>query len=140
MDMHVRILTPEGEVVATPAVSVSLITELGAMQIFPGHASLHGVIELSPLRIEVDGQTAIDYVVQRGFVFISQEKDEVSIQVYQCNKRDELSHGTIKAYLDLLLSHLANPESLGAYHLSYLEGEKTATQKQFDLISDSKRT
>ena len=136
--MHVRVLTPEEEVLQTSAITVTLITELGAIQIFPGHASLHGVIELSPLRIEVDQHTALDFVVRKGFVFIDQEADEITIQVYACQKKDELTHVTLKEYLELLLRHLKNHEQLGAYHLRYLEEEQKTVQKQYDLLEEKK--
>lgn len=135
--MRVRILTPDAEeVLATSALAVSVITEQGAMQVFPGHVSLHGVIELSPLRVEIDSHHAVDYVVRRGFILITQETDEVCIQAYSCQKRDELDHVTLKEYLDILLQHLSNPEALSSYHLRYLEEERNATQKQFDLITE----
>lgn len=132
--MHVRVLTPEGEVIATPALSVSLVTELGAIQIFPGHASLQGTISFSPLRIEIDGQSAEDFVLQRGFIYIDQDKDEVTIQAYQCQKHHELSYASIKEYLDILMRSLSNPEALGSYHLRHLEDERLATQKRLEVI------
>ncbi len=131
--MHVVVRTPEAEVIATEAVSVSLVTELGAMQIFPGHASLQGTILLSPLRIETATQEE-DFVVQRGFVMVDQHKDEVAIMAYVCEKRADMNLQTAKEYLQVLLDALQAHESLGKYQLLHLESEKIATEKRLEVL------
>lgn len=137
--MRVLVLTPDAEIFAKEAQSVSLMTESGALQIFSGHASLQGSIVFSPLRIEMtDGKE--DFIVQRGFLFVDQEKDEVRIQVYRCEKKEEISYTSIKEYLDFLLQALSNPEALGTYHLRHLQDERLATQKRLDMIEGEKNT
>ncbi|MBP6944727.1 hypothetical protein KBD61_00555 [Patescibacteria group bacterium] len=132
--MHVVVRTPDAEVIATEAVSVSLVTELGAMQIFPGHASLQGTILLSPLRIETSKQEE-DFVVQRGFVMVDQQKDEVMIMAYTCEKREEINLQTAKEYLQVLVDALHAHESLGKYQLLHLESEKIATEKRLEILN-----
>lgn len=131
--MHVVIRTPEAEVFSHDAQSVSLVSELGAMQIFPGHASLQGTILLSPLRIDM-GDREEDFVVQRGFVMIDQDKGEVTFMVYQCEKRAEMSLQTAKEYMETLLKALENHESLGKYQLRHLEDEKIATERRLEIL------
>ncbi len=133
--MNVVIRTPEAEVYSGQADSVSLATELGAIQIFPGHASLQGVIVFSPLRLDM-GERRDDYVIQRGFVMVDQEKDEVSIMVYRCEKRAEMELVTAKQYLDYILKILERREGVGRYQLEYLEEEKTATEKRLELLNE----
>lgn len=136
--MRVVVLTPDAEAFSDEAQSVSLMTESGALQIFPGHASLQGSILFSPLRIEMADRQE-DFVVQRGFLFINQEKDEVKIQVYRCEKQEEMSYASIKEYLEFLLQSLSNPEALGAYHLRHLEDERLATQTRLDVLEEEKK-
>lgn len=131
--MRVVIRTPEAEIFSHEAQSVSLVNELGAMQIFPGHTSLQGAILLSPLRIDM-GDREEDFVVQRGFVMIDQEKDEVTFMVYQCEKRAEMSLQTAKEYMETLLKTLENRESLGKYQLRHLEDEKIATERRLEIL------
>ncbi len=135
--MQVTIRTPDAEVFAGPALSLSLITELGAIQIFPGHASLQGAVLLSPLRVEIEG-SAEDFIIQRGFVLIDQPQNKVDVLVYRCEKRGELNHQTAKEYLQVLLKALESPENLGKYQLRHLEDEKIATEKYLDVWQKEK--
>ncbi|MBP7134391.1 hypothetical protein KBA73_04200 [Patescibacteria group bacterium] len=134
--MRVSILTPEAEIVSEEAESVSLMTELGAIQIFPGHASLQGDVLFSPVRLVLHDREE-DFVVQRGFVFIDQEKDEVRIQVYRCERKEEMDFVSAKEYLEILLSALSHPEQLGKYHLLHLENERLVTQKRIEMIQST---
>lgn len=131
--MRVVIRTPEAEIFSEEAQSVSLVSELGAMQVFPGHASLQGTILLSPLRIEMKDREE-DFVVQRGFVMIDQAKDEVTIMTYTCEKRAEMSLQTAKEYMETLLTALESHESLGKYQLQHLNDEKIATERRLEIL------
>ena len=71
--MRVILRTPEQEWAFSEAVSVSLITEGGAIQIYSGHATLQGSLLLSPLRIELPHGEE-DFVIQRGVVCVDQEQ------------------------------------------------------------------
>lgn len=135
--MRVIIRTPESEVVSQPEVrSVSLVTELGAMQVFPGHASLHGTILFSPVRIEMMEKEE-DFVVQQGFIFIDQAQDQVTILAQRCEKQAEMDFHTAKEYLAVLLKTLDQPELLGKYQLRHLEDEKIATEKRLEVLQKS---
>ena len=134
--MRVSILTPEAEIVSEEAESVSLMTELGAIQIFPGHASLQGDVLFSPVRLVLHDREE-DFVVQRGFVFIDQEKDEVRIQVYRCERKEEMDFVSAKEYLEILLSALSRPEQLGKYHLLHLENERLVTQRRIEMMQST---
>lgn len=131
--MQVIVRTPDAEIFSHQAQSVSLVSELGAMQIFPGHASLQGTIGISPLRIDM-GSEEEDFVVQRGFVMVDQSKDEVVIMVYQCEKRAEMSLQTAQEYMEFLLKNLAHPESFGKYQLQHLQDEHLATQQRLEIL------
>lgn len=125
--MRVILRTPEQEQLFPEVMSVSLITDGGAIQAFPGHASLQGVITLSPLRIELPHGEE-DYVVRRGILCIDQEKDELLVLVYKAESRASLDHETAEEYLQVLLRALERHESLGAYQLKHLQDEHAATR------------
>ncbi len=124
--MRVVLRTPEQEWVFSEAVSTSLITEGGAIQIFSGHASLQGSVILSPLRIELPHGEE-DFVIRRGVVCVDQEQDEVLILVYKAEQRASLDFETAQQYLQVLLGALEQRESLGPYQIAFLEGEHAAT-------------
>lgn len=131
--MRALILTPEAEIMSEEAESVSLVTEFGAIQIFPGHTSLQGKILFSPVRIVLSDREE-DFVVQRGFLFVDQEKDEVKIQVYRCERKEEMDFVSAKEYMEILVNTLSRPEELGKYHLLHLENERLVTQKRIEMI------
>ncbi len=131
--MRVVIRTPEAEIFSHDAQSVSLVSELGAMQVFSGHASLQGTILLSPLRIDM-GDREEDFVVQRGFVMVDQAKDMVTIMTYKCEKRAEMSVQTAREYMEVLLKALEGHESLGKYQLQHLNDEKIATERRLEIL------
>ena len=133
--MRVTTLTPDAQSTFDDVLSLGVITELGAVQIFPGHASLQGAILLSPLRLQFAAFEE-SFVVQRGFVLVDQGLDEVKIQVYLCERRDELQYTVIKEYLEAVRRMLDQPERLGAYHLRYLEDEVSATTKRLEFLEE----
>ncbi len=124
--MRVILRTPEQEWAFSEAVSVSLITEGGAIQIYSGHATLQGSLLLSPLRIELPHGEE-DFVIRRGVVCVDQEQDEVLILVYKAEQRASLDFETAEQYLQVLLRALEQRESLGPYQLAFLESEHAAT-------------
>lgn len=136
--MRVTIRTPEAEVFTAEASSVSLVTELGAAQIFSGHASLQGVIVLSPVRIELAGVEE-NFVLQRGFVVVDQTHDEVTLLGARCERRETLDLETAEAYLQVLLQALKNHESLGHYQLRHLEDEHLATTRYLEVLRTNGR-
>lgn len=136
--MQVVIRTPEAEIFSHEARCVSLVNELGAMQVFPGHASLQGTILLSPLRIEMADREE-DFIIQQGFIMIDQAKDAVTLMVYRCEKQADINLQTAKEYLQVLLKALEGRDSLGAYQLRHLEDEKIATEKRLEILQRSEQ-
>lgn len=132
--MKVFIRTPDGEALFREDVqSVDAFTELGALRILPGHASLQGTIRFSPIRVETKDHTE-HFVVQRGFVFINQHQDEVTFSVYQAEKRGELSHQTAKEYLEHVLQALHDKTALSDYEIQFLDDERLATQERLTYL------
>lgn len=132
--MNVLIRTPEGEQLFQQQVrSVDVFSQLGAMRILPGHASLQGTILFSPVRVETETTTE-QFVVQQGFVFVDQVKDEVTLLVYRAEKRSELNYETAQQYLEHVLQALKNHESLSEYELKFLTDERLAAQERITFL------
>ncbi len=132
--MNVLIRTPEGEQFFQERVrSVDVFSQLGAMRLLPGHASLQGTILFSPVRIETE-TTVEQFAVQQGFVLVDQEKDEVTFLVYRAEKRSELNYETAQQYLEHVMQALKNNESLSEYELKFLTDERLATQERITFL------
>ncbi|MDG4658513.1 F0F1 ATP synthase subunit epsilon [Ectobacillus antri] len=71
--IQVSIVTPDGPVYETNAEMVSVKAESGEMGILPGHISTVAPLQISAVRVKVDGKT--DYVaVSGGFIEIRPDK------------------------------------------------------------------
>lgn len=137
--MNVVIRTPEGDIFHEEGVSsLELFSELGAMQILPGHASLQAAIRFSPLQVTTS--TASEhFVIQQGFVFVDQEKDEALILVYRAEKRAEIKYDTAKQYLEHVLQALQQRTSLSEYELTFLDAERLAAQERVEYLESQDR-
>ncbi|MEI7512211.1 MAG: F0F1 ATP synthase subunit epsilon [Candidatus Uhrbacteria bacterium] len=123
------IQTPDREAYRGPADFVTLSSDVGEMQILPGHASMLGTITYSPVRVKHD-KTTLDFVLRQGFVFVDQEANTVNVLGLSCEKTDEVNEITAKEYLQFVLSKLGKPEELNAFQLKHLEGQKMSLEKQ----------
>ncbi|UOY91201.1 F0F1 ATP synthase subunit epsilon [Ectobacillus sp. JY-23] len=74
--IQVSIVTPDGPVYETNAEMVSVKAESGEMGILPGHISTVAPLQISAVRVKVEGKT--DYVAVSGG-FIEVRPDKVTI-------------------------------------------------------------
>ncbi len=132
--MKVIVNTPEQEVWNGTADTVTVMTELGMIQVFPGHASLQGTIAFSALAIDY-GSSREDFVVRNGFVIVQPTQDEVRILVLQCERKDQISRQTAKEYLAYLLEQMKTREGLSELQQQYLADEQ-ASMEQVIAVMD----
>lgn len=130
-EMTLIIRTPDQEVFRGSVDWVSLATQEGQLQIFPGHIGLHGTIHYTPIIFRA-GENEEEFLARQGFVFVDQEQQEVSVQVYACDKRKDLDIKSIEEYRQFVLDKLAHHETLGAFQLKFLEDQKIGLEKQLD--------
>lgn len=131
--MEVVVCTPEGELFQGPADVVTVSTESGLLQVYPGHASLQGTIPFSMLHV-LHGGREEEYLVRNGLLLISGESDHVRILGMQIELRTHISHKTAQEYLTLLLRLLEKPHELTELHLQHLESEKRSIEQTLEFI------
>lgn len=102
------------------------------MQILPGHASFIGAIDYSKVTV-THGSTDEVFVARLGVVFVDVEQNSVRIVVEYGEKLAEMSHATIKEYLNYILEKLEKHESLSDFQLKHLSEQKTSLQKMLDI-------
>ncbi|MCR4256722.1 MAG: F0F1 ATP synthase subunit epsilon, partial [Candidatus Uhrbacteria bacterium] len=129
MSFNLLIQTPDHEAYHGPADLVTLSSDIGEMQILPGHASLLATITYTPIQLRNGGMT-MDFILRQGFVFVDQQRNTVRVLGLACEKTEEVNEVTAKEYLAFVLSTLDKPEELNAYQLRHLEGQKLALEKQ----------
>ena len=131
---NLTVRTPEQQVLKLDnALSVQLNSETGQMEIMAGHATTVGTILFTTMKVTTP-ESANDYVVQRGMVFVSQEKKEVQVLAYQCQKIQDVEYKSAKEYLEFVEERLKAGDDLNDYQLKYLENEKIAMVQQMKKL------
>lgn len=85
--LNVQVITPRSVVFSGEAVSVTIPSEAGEMQVFHGHIPVLARIQSGIIRIEQEGTAPVSFEVEEGFFRIAQ--NEVSLLMDTCKKVDE---------------------------------------------------
>lgn len=122
--LHVRLnATHAAKLVDAPARSVSVATDLGMMQILPGHLSLVGTITASPVIIALEGTEEVTYLVRQAVLTIAaSEAGEtiVTIAAQLAEKKDEVSIESLESFRAKMHTALENKEDLSTYQIDFL--------------------
>lgn len=137
---HLTVRTPAQEVLQlSNATGVKVHTEGGQIEILPGHATTVGTIVFSRMTVTT-ADSADDYIVQRGMIFVSREKNSVQVLAYQCQKIQDIEYKNAQEYLEFVEERLKAGDDLNDYQLKYLENEKIAMVQQIKTLEDTKQS
>lgn len=131
--LNLTVRTPEAGIVEQEVNSLKVMTEGGEIEIYPNHASLTGSILFGKLDVRTD-QGEREYLVQRGVLFVSVEKNTVQLLCYSCKEVKDIEYKTAKEYLEFIEDRLKAGEDLNEYQLQYLENEKIAMVQQMEVL------
>jgi F0F1-type ATP synthase epsilon subunit len=122
--LHVRLNAAHAaKLVDAQARSVSVATDLGMMQILPGHLSLVGTITASPVIIALEGTEEVTYLVRQAALTIgATEAGEtlVTIAAQMAEKKDEVSIESLESFRAKMHTALENKEDLSTYQIDFL--------------------
>lgn len=122
--LHVRLNAAHAaKLVDAQARSVSVATDLGMMQILPGHLSLVGTITASPVIIALEGTEEVTYLVRQAVLTIqATEAGEtlVTIAAQMAEKKDEVSIESLESFRAKMHTALENKEDLSTYQIDFL--------------------
>lgn len=122
--------TPERNCFEGEAFTVSLSTEDGGeMEILAHHASITGAVRFSPVKIKEENKEET-FIVRNGIISFDNAANHGVLLAYHCEKRSEISLKTAQEYLAFINDRLAKHESLNAFQVHHLEGEKIAVEEQ----------
>lgn len=125
------IRTSDRELWSGNATSALLRTELGEIEILPGHAALAGTIGFSRVLVKHDDGSA-QFWVQSGFVAAGQGGETVSIIGVTGGALEKLDLVSAAEYLALVLRKLASPEGISTLELKWLEDERLAVETKIN--------
>lgn len=130
-DLHLIIRTPDAVHYDGPASRVSGASELGDLQIYPGHAAMTAAVDFSRVLVEhADHQET--FLLKQGILHTDPESRRTEFLALSCQKVEEADLKTLRAYRDFILDHLQKREDLGSYHVRFLEESMLAVEKQIE--------
>lgn len=133
-EMHLTIRTPEATRYDGPVTRVSGATELGELQVYPGHAAMTAVIDFSRLVVE-NGDHQEVFLLKQGMLHTDPVTNRTDILALYCQKVEEADLKTLQDYRLYILEKLQNKESLSPYRATFLEESKIAVEKQIESAS-----
>jgi ATP synthase F1 epsilon subunit len=115
--------------------SVLLETEGGQIKILPQHVHAMGSILFSEVRIEHGNQEEV-YFVRNGIIKVDNESNEVSLLAFDVEKKDELTHASIKEYMDFVVDALENDEDLADIQVQYLKDQRASLDRLLNITQE----
>lgn len=124
-----------GTVFAGEAEMVSLATDLGAMEVLPGHASCVGVSRATPVLIRQAGNIEQAFMVRDAAVCIVQDGADtrMDIAAAQAESKGETSLESLKSYREKILEAMARKEDLSTYQMELLTEHLGSVDKAIAL-------
>ena len=128
--MMLTILTPEDACLFEARVErVRLATDLGELEILPGHASLAATSRATPIVCEIDGVLSTEFLVQQAVIRVEGEDTHVVVAAQVALRRSEQQQLSIDAYRTSLLQALDRRTELSSYQVKHLEDSLTACEQ-----------
>lgn len=134
--MRVTINTPDGVNHELQSDQVTLNTEVGQMQILPGHISFLGSIIFSPVSIALKNHEE-HFLLRQGFVMVDGHTDTVRLFAFAADKKESLDHDTINEYLNFVLSKLDKPEELNKFQVQFLTEQEHALKLMVEVTKEN---
>lgn len=128
-EMHVTIRTPDATRYDGSATLLTGASELGDLQVYPGHVGMTATIGFSRLVVE-NGEHVESFFVRQGFLHTDPASNRTEVLGLSCEKIEEVDVKSLREYHDFILEKLKNHENLNAYQTKFLEESQAAVETQ----------
>lgn len=122
--MTFTLASPAGGVLYEgPATSLSLATDVGGMEILPGHASFLGLAKSTPI-VMINGEHEVVFLAQTATIAVEPDDHgvtRVSVAAVLADRKDEFDIESLKQFHDKMHEALENHEDLSAYQVEFLQ-------------------
>jgi len=115
-----------------PVDSVYVKTELGEMEILPGHATLVGVIGFSRLFVHIDSRQ-IEYFARQGSVAVDAE-GVVRILATDIQETGSISIDSVQSYLTEIDKFLSEESKMNEYQKNFLQEQRNLLEESLKHI------
>ena len=133
--LNVEILTPAKSWFNGPADIVHLSTDLGEMEILPGHATLVGTGSVSEVAVK-SGDHVEDFLLRLASVSVAGDGLTVKILAQVAEKRAEMNATSLRDYIDYVEKMLGSKEELSEYQVKFLGEQRASVEKTLAIIKD----
>lgn len=117
---------------------VRFSTELGEMEMRPGHISVVGNIDFSAVHIEADDHVE-EYFVRYGTMVIDYGGDTARILAQDVQTEASMDMKSLSEYLTYLTERLANEDDLTSYQVEYFGEQKGILEKSIAILNEAKK-
>lgn len=129
--MQFVLRTPEKTCFDGPIERLSGATELGELQVYPGHAAMTATISFSRLKIE-KGEHVETFMVRQGFLHTDPDANRTEVVCLVCSKLNEMDVKSLREYREFILQKLEKHEDLNQYQVKHLTESQAAVEKQLE--------
>lgn len=131
---HLSIRTPNEDIFSGEAYGLHISSEGGDMEVFANHASVTASLLFSPVVVKSDKDE--EFIARNGLFLFDNQANKATILALNCEKKSEVSHQTVKEYLEFVEKQLAEGKELSDFQILYLKGEKLAVEQQMEEMQD----
>lgn len=106
-----------------PADSIRMATDVGSVEILPGHASLVGLSRSTPI-VMVNGDHEIIFFAQDATLAVDRTPDgvtRVTVAALIADRKDEFDIESLKQFHEKMHAALQNHEDLSKYQVEFLQ-------------------
>jgi F0F1-type ATP synthase epsilon subunit len=128
------IRTPEQEICACEADSVSFAGDGGELQVFANHASLTASISFTPVNVK-HGNKEEQYLVRNGVFLFDNEKNLAMMLALSCTLKSEINMQTMQEYAKFIEEKLKEGKDLSDLQITFLKGEKLSIAQEIEEVS-----
>lgn len=119
-DMQLTLRTPEKIVYEGPASVISAVSELGAFQLYPGHAAMTATLSFAPVEIR-HGSSVDTYYVRQGVLNTDPFTNQTHLLAFTCEQASDADINSLQEYRAFVLAQLDNRANLNDYQVTFLE-------------------
>ncbi|MCU0660005.1 MAG: hypothetical protein MUD00_00065 [Candidatus Pacebacteria bacterium] len=137
--LSIILQTPEKTLFSGAALSATVQTEEGFLELLDHHATLVGSILSSKITIRRDADTREEFLVRDAFVTCNNIENSITILALWGEVLEKVNTKTVEEYFAFLKKELLSSENLTPYQLRYVEEQKQSSEQLIDLINTESR-
>lgn len=131
---ELSIRTPNQDIFSGEVQGLKISTEGGDMEVFANHASVTASLLFTPVVVTTDKEE--EFIARNGLFLFDNASNKATILALNCEKKSEVSHQTVKEYLQFIETQLAEGKDLSDFQILYLKGEQLAVEQQMEGMEE----